>query len=166
MRFHPLTVRVRTKLPTHAMAEIKKYEPRRLPIMQTVTDESPTCDRFLHALAKRDWEQLEGLLDSKMRFHALVPGPNNSGELRTSLDRAGAVRYLRGWFGGADHFEIKKSEVHRVASRYHFSYLIRLHDEDGWQVIEQRAYCDIRNGLVEGLDLLCSGFMPDPQVSP
>ncbi len=148
------------------MAEIKKYEPRRLPIdsMQTITDESPTCDRFLDALAKRDW-QIEGLLDSKVRFRALVPGPENSGELRTSLDGPGAVRYLRSWFGEADHFEIKKSEVHRVASRYHFSYLIRLHDTDGWQVIEQRVYCDIRNGLIDGLDLLCSGFMPDPQAS-
>lgn len=134
--------------------------------MQTVTDESATCDRFLQALAERDWQRLEALLDSKVRFHALVPGPNNSGELRTSPDRAGTVRYLRNWFGGADHFEIQKSEVHRVASRYHFSYLIRYHDEDGWQIIEQRAYCDIRNGIVEELDLLCSGNMPDPQASP
>ncbi len=134
--------------------------------MKTLTDESGTCDRFLDALSKRDWQQLEGVLDSKIRFQALVPGPNNSGELRTALDRAGIVRYLRNWFGGADHFEMKKSEVHRVVSRYHFSYLLRYHDEDGWQIIEQRAYCDIRNGLIEELDLLCSGPMTDPQAPP
>jgi len=133
--------------------------------MQTIADESPTCHRFLDALGNRDWQQLESILDSKMRFRALVPGPEKSGELRTSLDGAGTVRYLRLWFGEADHFEIKKSEVHRVASRYHFSYLIRLHDEDGWQVIEQHVYCDIRNGLIQGLDLLCSGFIPDPKAS-
>jgi len=133
--------------------------------MQTIADESPTCHRFLDALGNRDWQRLESILDSKMRFRALVPGPEKSGELRTSLDGAGTVRYLRLWFGEADHFEIKKSEVHRVTSRYHFSYLIRLHDEDGWQVIEQHVYCDIRNGLIQGLDLLCSGFIPDPKAS-
>lgn len=108
---------------------------------------------------------MKGLLDSKVRFRALVPGPNNSGELRTSPDSAGTIRYLRNWFGGADQFEMKNSQVHRVFSRYHFSYQLRYHDEDGWQVIEQRAYCDIRNGLIEELDLLCSGAMPDPQES-
>jgi hypothetical protein len=133
--------------------------------MQTIADESPTCHRFLDALASRDWQRIEGILDPKMRFRALVPGPEKAGELRTALDGAGAVRYLRLWFAEADHFEIKKTEVHRVASRYHFSYLIRLHDEDGWQVIEQRVFCDISNGLIKGLDLMCSGFLPDPQTS-
>ena len=132
--------------------------------MQEVSELFPT-EQFFRAFGKRDWQGVEALLHPKMRFRALVPGPENGGELRTSLDAAGAVRYLRSWFDEADHFELIKSEAFPVGSRLHLSYRLRLHDNDGWQIIEQRMYCDVKDSVIEGLDLLCSGFMPEPQSS-
>jgi hypothetical protein len=127
--------------------------------------ESFPVEEFFHAFGWRDWEGVESLLHPKLRFRALVPGPENGGELRTALDAAGAVRYLRSWFDGADNFELIKSESFLVGSRLYLSYRLRLHDEDGWQIIEQRMYCDVNDSVIEGLDLLCSGFMPEPQPS-
>ena len=130
--------------------------------MQRTSEPFP-IEQFFSAFGRRDWQTLEALLHPKLRFRALVPGPENGGELRTSLDAAGAVRYLRSWFDEADHFELIKSEAYQIASRLHLSYRFRIHDQDGWQIIEQRLYCDIKNGVIEGLDLLCSGFMPEKQ---
>jgi TusA-related sulfurtransferase len=40
-------------------------------------------------------------------------------------------------------------------------YRFRLHDEDGWQVIEQHVVADVApDGRLEKIDLLCSGFLP------
>jgi hypothetical protein len=132
--------------------------------MQELSESFPV-EQFFHAFGKRDWQGVESLLHPKLRFRALVPDPENWRELRTSLDAAGAVRYWRSWFDEADRFELIKSEAFPVGSRLHLSYRLRLHYEDGWQIIEQRMYCDVKDSVIEGLDLLCSGFMPEPQSS-
>jgi hypothetical protein len=125
-----------------------------------MTEPFPTED-FFQAFGKRDWQRLESFFHPKLRFRALVPGPEGGGELRTTLDGAGAIRYLRTWFGEADHFELIKSEAYSIATRLHLSYRLRIHDTDGWSTIEQRMYCDVKDSVIEGLDLLCSGFIPD-----
>jgi hypothetical protein len=72
------------------------------------------------------------------------------------------VNRLRLWFGDADSFEMRWAETGRVANRLSLAYRIRLHDSDGWQVIEQRLYCDVGDdGRIRNLDLLCSGFLPE-----
>jgi hypothetical protein len=72
------------------------------------------------------------------------------------------VNRLRLWFGEADSFEMLRTEIGQVADRLSITYRIRLHDSDGWQVIEQRLYCNIGDdGRISILDLLCSGFLPE-----
>jgi TusA-related sulfurtransferase len=44
--------------------------------------------------------------------------------------------------------------------RLYLAYRIRLHKSDEWQVVEQHAYCTVRDGRIERMDLLCSGFLP------
>ena len=34
------------------------------------------------------------------------------------------------------------------------------YDDDGWQEVEQHAYCSTAAGRIEGMDLVCSGFRP------
>ena len=69
---------------------------------------------------------------------------------------------FRLWFGEADSFEMLRAEIGQVAHRLSSTYRIRLHDSDGWQVIEQRLYCNVGDdGRISTLDLLCSGFWPE-----
>jgi hypothetical protein len=119
------------------------------------------CQEFLEAFKHRDFQRMESHLSPHMRFRALIPGFNSSGELRTSETGSGAVRYLKGWFGDCDHFEVLDSEVYPIGTRCHISYRLRLHDGDGWQVCEQRNFCDVENDKIVGMDLLCSGFLKD-----
>lgn len=122
-------------------------------------DATEVCSTYIESFRERDFSAMENLLSDSFRFRALIPGYNDTGELRTSETGKGMMRYLSAWFGEADSFEFLKSEAYRLGSRHHIWYRIRFHDSDGWQVCEQRAFCDIDSGKITGMDLLCSGFL-------
>ena len=114
-------------------------------------------EAFLQALADRHFEALQACMQPEIAFRALVP-PG----VRQATDASGAVNRLRLWFGDADSFEMIRAETGQVASRLSIAYRIRLHDSDGWQVIEQHLFCDVgEDGRIRTLDLVCSGFLPE-----
>jgi TusA-related sulfurtransferase len=113
-------------------------------------------EAFLTAVATRDFGRLEACFHPEVRFRALAPS-----RLYEAAGAAAATGYLRRWFGDADAFEVQKAEVDELADRLRLGYRLRLHDKDGWQVIEQHAFCDVRAGRIAALDLLCSGFRPE-----
>ncbi len=116
-----------------------------------------TTEVIVEALGRRDFRTVQQCFAQDLRFRALVP-PG----LRETADASAAVEHLHSWFGGADHFELLRSEVESTADRARFRYQIRLHDEDGWSVIDQSGYTDGAN-RIESLDLVCSGFRPAKQ---
>lgn len=117
--------------------------------------------RFLTAFAERDFARVQVCFDREAKFRALIP-PG----VCEAADAAGATSHLHEWFGGADRFEILSSELGTVVDRLRIAYQLRLHDADGWQIFEQQAYCDVRDGKIAAMDLLCSGPRLDPQAVP
>lgn len=116
-----------------------------------------TIERFIESIQHRDFDEMKGCLAPEIRFRALVP-PG----LREAADPSGAVQHYQRWFAGADHFELMKSEVEPTSDRVRLRYRIRLHDEDGWALIDQSGYASGPD-KIEELDLACSGFRPvDP----
>jgi hypothetical protein len=118
-------------------------------------------ESFLTALASRDFDRLKACFHSQVSFRALVPRGVCEG-----ADAQEATGWLRHWFGDADEFQVLMSSAERVADRLHMAYRIRLHEDRGWQVIEQQAYCIASLGLIETMNLVCSGFRPDPESQP
>lgn len=110
---------------------------------------------FLEALTARDFESVEASLDPDIRFRGLLPGG-----LRELSGAAAVTDQLRSWFEEADAFEVEEIVAEDIADRLRISYRFRLHDEDGWAVIEQQAFCDVDDGRIERIDLVCSGFRP------
>jgi hypothetical protein len=110
---------------------------------------------FVAALERQAWEELAGLLDPTVQFRALIPYG-----LREANDRDSAAKYLQKWFGDADQLVLQSSEVELMHDRVHIAYRIREH-EDKWYLVEQQAYCTIRDGLIKQIDLVCSGFRPE-----
>lgn len=114
--------------------------------------------RFLTAFADRDFARVQACFHPEARFRALIP-PG----VCEAADAAGATSHLHEWFGGADHFEILSSELGTIVDRLRIAYQLRVHDADGWQIFEQQAYCDVGDGRIAAMDLLCSGPRLDPQ---
>jgi hypothetical protein len=117
---------------------------------------------FLEALAERDYRRMAATLGSAVRFRAMLPpGP---------MDWQGpdeVARAFSSWFGEADDFELIDAAVGEVGGRLHLSWRLRLRPApfgigEGWHVIEQQVYADAGE-TIDSLDLLCSGFHPEPR---
>jgi TusA-related sulfurtransferase len=109
---------------------------------------------LLDALTAREFTSARSLLADHVRFRMLLP----SGSATEVAVDATIGRFV-GWFADADHFEIEASSADEVEGRAVLTYRFRLHDTDGWHVIEQHLMLDVdAGGRVEAIDLLCSGF--------
>jgi len=109
---------------------------------------------FLDALTTREYAAARALLADDVRFRMLVP----SG-LMTESDAEATIGRFIGWFGDADPFEVVASSSGEVEGRAAVTYRFRLHDADGWQVIEQHLMLDVgADARIVAIDLLCSGF--------
>ena len=109
---------------------------------------------FLDALAARQFTAARSLLADHVRFRMLLP----SG-LKTEADAETTIGRFIGWFADANPFEVVISSAGEIEGRGAVTYRFRLHDADGWQVIEQHLMLDVdADGRVEAIDLLCSGF--------
>ena len=113
--------------------------------------------RFVAALARQDWAELESCFAADVAFRALIPRG-----LREARDSASAAGYLRQWFGDATELHLAASDVPPVQDRLGISYRFRAR-EDKWYIVEQQAYCDVAEGHVTRMDVLCSGFRPEGQ---
>ncbi len=110
---------------------------------------------WIRAITESAFERLEGFCHPAVASFLLTP------KRFQSLDNAADLAAkFRGWFGACVDFRVEASRVGQVGERLAIFYRFRLRDEDGWSTIEQQLYCDLKEGRVDRLHLLCSGFHP------
>ena len=116
-------------------------------------------EAFVAALAHRDYSTLARTLAPNVRMRALIP----PGPLEIS-GRAGVSAKFSSWFGGAEDLEVVTSGSEAVADRLHIYYRLRVRKPgDAWKLVEQHLLCALDGDRIAALDLICSGFRPDPQ---
>lgn len=117
---------------------------------------------LLEALAARDFARMAACFAPDATMRALVPRGLSECEGAAQI-----VERIRGWFGGADEFEVLDGTVGEVGGRVHVSWRLRMHPtpwgDDAWHVVEQQAYLHAGTHI-EAIDLLCSGFQPDARA--
>jgi TusA-related sulfurtransferase len=112
---------------------------------------------YLDALQKRDFQRIETYFDPRVAFRALVPA-----DLHVETDALQTIARLREWFGDADEITIARQVIEDTLGSLYLAYRVHLRQDDEWQVVEQHAYCAVRDGRIERMDLLCSGFRTTP----
>jgi TusA-related sulfurtransferase len=123
----------------------------------TMSVEEATGEDFVVALSDRDSERLEACFHPEIRMRALVP----SG-FQEQRGRSAVVARLNSWFAEAESIQVLEKNVYRVADRLHIRYRFReLYADGESEIIEQDAYCDLREGQIAAMDLLCSGHRPE-----
>jgi hypothetical protein len=114
---------------------------------------------FLEALSTRDFDRLHSCLSPTVRLRALFPpGPRECDGAQEAVD------LLRMLFEGAEDYEVLDALAGQVGPRLHLAWRLRLRPTpvgNGWHTIEQQAYADAGE-QIESLDVLCSGFIPEP----
>ena len=114
---------------------------------------------LLEALAARDFTQMADYFEPAATMRALLPPGLSELQGATQI-----IENLRGWFGGAEEFEVLDGTVGEVGGRLHVAWRLRLRPtpwgDQAWHVIEQQAYLQAGE-RINTIDLLCSGFQPD-----
>ena len=108
---------------------------------------SDLADRFAAALGARDAVALRSLFGSEVDFRGLTPG--RVWEARTADAVINDV--------------IQRIEaVHKgqVGTRTRIGYRLRVANAGGTFTVEQHAFCDLTDGKITWLRVLCSGFVP------
>ncbi len=117
---------------------------------------------FARALAAKDSGRLLELIHPEIDFRGLTP--NRSWE---ASGRDAVVSMLLGeWFEDSDEIEaLEGLEGDVVADRDRVGYRFSVTNPDGRFLVEQQAYLFARDGQIEWMRILCSGFRErDPQV--
>ena len=118
--------------------------------------EDPTVRRFLGALARYDFDELEACLAPNVWFRALLPkSVHESGNAWEAADA------YRSWYGSASRFELLAAEQYTMAGREYLRYRFRVLPPWApreWHVIEQAGFCRVKEGRISRLDIVCTGF--------
>jgi ketosteroid isomerase-like protein len=112
-------------------------------------------ERFVDAIANRDFEALDEILAPNVEFRALIPPGVR--EAKSPLEARG---YIEGWFGDADEFEMVRSSIDTVGDRIHATYRLHVREDGERYVCEQHVFADLGRAGIEKLDVMCSGFCP------
>ena len=110
----------------------------------------------MEALAARDSKRLRAALHPDAHLRALVP----SG-FKESIGSDAVAARLESWFAEAERLTVVSKKVSHVSDRLRVQYRFDEHYPDGdSELIEQDAYCGVREGRIDSIDLLCSGHLP------
>ena len=113
---------------------------------------------FVDALSRKDFAEMSTqVLDREIDFRGLTPGRS----WEASGSRAVIEDVLSQWFEESDHIdEVISVDTGSVADRQHLAYRLRGSNPDGSFVVEQQAYFTERDGRIDWMRVLCSGFRP------
>lgn len=112
---------------------------------------------FATALGRKDFEAVRMLLAPRIEFRALTPRRSWEAD-----DPASVVEgVLSCWFKDSDLIdEVVAIETDAFSDRCRVSYRFHGRNEDGPFVLEQQAYYSERDGRIEWMRVLCSGYRP------
>lgn len=110
---------------------------------------------WIQAITGGAFEQLGEFCQPQVVSNLLTPKRFTTLEKSTDL-----VAKYRDWFDTCTNFRVEESRVDQVGERLGIFYRFHLQNQEDWFTIEQQLYCTLKDGLVEKLHLLCSGFQP------
>ncbi len=110
-------------------------------------------EEWIQTIQDRDFQRLEQFCQPCIVSHLLTPKRSVSLENIADL-----IAKYRLWFGECVNFKLETSRIERVGERLGIFYRFHLQEHDDWYDIEQQLYCTLKDGRVEQLYLLCSGF--------
>ena len=149
--------------PSGLLEVIEMIEQGRVPMAEAdlaLVAAGATSHRFLELLAARDFERLIASLTSDAHARFLLPHGLEEYDGRDAI-----VARIRSWFGSASLFDLAASTEDQVGMRHRISWRFNVVRDGSRQVIEQVVYLDMGPHGIERIDLLCSGFLAEPDVA-
>ena len=119
------------------------------------TAEESLGEDWIRSIKEGALDRLAEFCSPRVTSRLLLPGGLVS--LNTAAD---LVARYRDWFDGYTSIRVEASRVSRVGSKLGIFYRLLLQDGGVSERIEQQLYCILKEGHVQQLHLVCSGFHP------
>ncbi len=112
---------------------------------------------YATALAAKDYEQLRQLLAPEIDFRSLTPN-----RIWEASDSDTLIReILQRWFEESDEIRsLEGIQTDTVGDRERVGYRFAVRNPEGDFLVEQQAYFSTRDGKIEWMRVMCSGFRP------
>lgn len=110
---------------------------------------------FVEAIVAGDFDRLETLFASDLRFRALIPD-----EYMEASTASRARALVEDWFSGTDPRELLGWNIEPVGDRLAFGYRLELTADGERRVVEQHAAAIVEGAVFRDIALVCSGFRP------
>jgi hypothetical protein len=112
---------------------------------------------FARAFASKDGDRMRQLLHPEIDFRALTPNRN----WEASDPDAVVAILFESWLEDTDLVEsLDRVETDSVADRERVGYRLSVSSPDGRHLVEQQAYVGTRDGRIDWMRVVCSGFRP------
>lgn len=112
---------------------------------------------FARALAAKDAGRILALLAPEVDFRGMTP----SRTWEASDPDAVLTVLLSHWFEQDDEIEeLQRLESDGFADRQRVGYRFSVRNADGRFLVEQQVYLAVRDGRIEWMRVLCSGYRP------
>jgi hypothetical protein len=112
---------------------------------------------FAKAFAAKDAARIRELVHPEIDFKALTPNQNWEAAGPDAL-----VEILFGdWLEDTETVEsVEQIETDVVVDRERVGYRLRIRDGEGTYLVEQQAYVGTRDGQIDWMRVVCSGYRP------
>ena len=112
---------------------------------------------FAEALGAKQFDRIAALLDPEVDFRALTPRKF----WEASSPQQVVDEILTTWFDDTDDIrEVISIRNGAFADREHVTYQFGVQTPDGPFAVEQQVYYTVRDGRIDWMRVLCSGFRP------
>ena len=111
---------------------------------------------WIEAIIQKDFDRLATLCQPDVSSSLLLPKRfltyDNVGDLTAKV---------KDWYNEYDSIDKEQARVAMVGQKLGIFYRLNCTEIGASYTIEQHVYCTIRDGRIEQLKLICSGFQPD-----
>jgi hypothetical protein len=122
-----------------------------------VPEQTTLGAEFARAFAHKDSGRMRELLHPEVDFRGLTPSRHWE-----AGDRDALIEILfANWLDDTDEVQaLEEVETGAVADRERVGYRLSVRNPDGNFVVEQQAYLSTRDGRIDWIRVVCSGFRP------
>jgi TusA-related sulfurtransferase len=112
-------------------------------------------EEWIQAIIEKDFQRLAGICQPDVVSRLMTP------KLMLALENVSALtQKVEGWYHDCASIQKEQARVALVGEKPAIFYRLKLEKNGVLSTIEQQLYCSLREGRIDQLSLLCSGFQP------
>jgi hypothetical protein len=110
-------------------------------------------EEWIQALLDKDYQHLAEICQPDVRSRLMTPRRIDSFEKVADL-----TQKVESWFHECSSLKKEQTRVTRIGEKLAINYRLGFIKGEGLYTAEQQVYCSLRDGLIDQVSLLCSGF--------